>query len=74
MSDGYPSFIMRTDEEAADLVLEWMRLKLADAYDQGVSIAGRYGHEDYWDSENSPYIDNPWRTREELIENGWEVE
>ena len=70
MSDGYTSFVIRTDEEAADLVLnsEWLRVKLRDVWDAGVAKAGRYGHEDYWDDELNPYNENPYRTDDEKEE------
>lgn len=35
----------------------------AEAFDVGVGIAGRYGHEDYWDEDNNPYNENPWSER-----------
>ncbi|QIG57791.1 hypothetical protein SEA_PAULODIABOLI_56 [Microbacterium phage PauloDiaboli] len=47
-----------------------IRLDKASAFDQGVSIAGRYGHEDGW-SGGGPYAQNPWRTPEELEELGY---
>lgn len=62
------------DAGQAVLDSDWLRLLLADAYDAGVSRAGRYGHEDSWDNEVNPHIENPWRTTEELIEEGWSVE
>lgn len=34
---------------------------LEGAFDEGVSVAGHYGHEDNWDSDNTPYNDNPYR-------------
>lgn len=76
MSDGYHSTIVFSNEQAADRLLDsdWFRLQLADACDQGIALAGRYGHEDSWDNEINPHIDNPWRTREELAADGWDVD
>ncbi len=54
--------------DAAQAVIDsgWLRHQLADAYEHGVSVAGRCGHEDGWDEEeNDPYASNPWRTKEE---------
>lgn len=51
-----------------------VRLEKADAFDSGVGIAGRYGHEDGWDERTSPYKENPYRTREELIEEGLDMD
>ena len=72
-SDGYPSARVLSNEAAADRLLEsdWYRLRLADAFDQGVSAAGRYGHEDGWEQDNAPYMANPYRTPEELEADGW---
>ncbi|UVG35104.1 hypothetical protein SEA_CECE_53 [Microbacterium phage Cece] len=57
----------------AVLESEWLRQERASAFELGVGIAGRYGHEDNWDSYDSPYHRNPWRTREELEAQGCEV-
>jgi len=67
MGDNGIGFVLRTDEEAAKLVLdsEWLRIKLRDAFDEGASRAGRYGHEDSWDDEFNPHNDNPYRTEDE---------
>ncbi len=51
-----------------------IRLAKADAFDDGVGRAGRYGHEDGWDGSMSPYKENPWRTREELEAEGWDMD
>lgn len=51
-----------------------IRLEKADAFDEGVGRAGRYGHEDGWDGTTSPYKENPWRTKEELAEDGWDMD
>ena len=47
-----------------------IRLGKADAFDDGVGRAGRYGHEDGW-SGGGPYATNPWRTAAELEELGY---
>lgn len=43
----------------------WFRDQLADAFDDGVRTGGKHGHDDYWDDDNDPYAENPWRTKEE---------
>lgn len=43
----------------------WLRDQLADAFDAGIGVGGRYGHEDGWDEEIDPYNENPYRTKEE---------
>lgn len=53
---------------------DWLRLAYADAFDSGASTAGRFGHDDLWDNEMSPYAVNPWRTGEELIRRGFTPE
>lgn len=57
-------------EEIRTAIDKTLRLEKAAAFDQGVSIAGRYGHEDGW-SGGGPYAQNPWRTSEELDELGY---
>ena len=74
-----PNFEVTFEEgyyEAANALLEsdWFRLELADAFDSGVARAGRYGHEDYWESGSSPYLENPWRSKSELRLSGWDVD
>jgi hypothetical protein len=39
----------------------WFLDVQCEAFDLGVSIAGRYGHEYTWDSDNDPYEENPYR-------------
>lgn len=53
--------------DAAEALLgsEWLRIKLRDAWDEGATRAGRYGHEDSWDDEINPFNDNPYRTEDE---------
>lgn len=47
----------------------WLKSIQAEACDEGIAIAGRYGHEDGWDEDINPYRHNPytperWETEE----------
>ncbi len=50
--------------EAAQAILDsdWLNAKLAEAWDEGLGVGGRWGHEDNWDEDNDPYRHNPYRT------------
>jgi hypothetical protein len=58
------------EAEIGEAFDKMIRLEKASAFDQGVGIAGRYGHEDGW-TGGGPYAKNPWRTPEELVELGY---
>lgn len=62
------------EAEIGEAFDKMIRLEKASAFDQGVGIAGRYGHEDGWDGSMSPYKENPWRTKEELEAEGWDMD